>query len=232
LFVDVGGTKTQLNSDHVNRKFPSAPSQLPARLRKIISATAKIDQLVVGIRGVWTSAEKNVWKRQLAGLAPKLTILSDIELSHRRAFGETEPGIVLSAGTGSVAFGRNARGKTARAGGLGVMLGDEGSGFWIGKMWLKRHFEERGDWQTVRAFVKRDDAVRAIAGLANSILVRASKKPKSVERQIAIDAVRHLSRLIWQVRRELKMNNAAPIHLVGGLFEHRWFKREFLKRCY
>jgi N-acetylglucosamine kinase-like BadF-type ATPase len=44
-----------------------------------------------------------------------------------------DPGIVIIAGTGSIAYGRNARGEAARAGGWGHMIGDEGSGYWIGR---------------------------------------------------------------------------------------------------
>lgn len=43
------------------------------------------------------------------------------------------PGIVIISGTGSVAFGRNAAGQEARAGGWGPTLGDEGSGYWIAR---------------------------------------------------------------------------------------------------
>src|SRR2546425_4661503 len=43
------------------------------------------------------------------------------------------PGIVIIAGTGSIVYGRNAGGQAARAGGWGHMIGDEGSGYWIGK---------------------------------------------------------------------------------------------------
>src|SRR5262249_50743045 len=43
------------------------------------------------------------------------------------------PGIVIIAGTGSIAYGRNAGGEAARAGGWGYMIGDEGSGYWIGR---------------------------------------------------------------------------------------------------
>jgi len=43
------------------------------------------------------------------------------------------PGIVIIAGTGSIAYGRNAGGQAARAGGWGHMVGDEGSGYWIGR---------------------------------------------------------------------------------------------------
>ena len=48
-----------------------------------------------------------------------------------------EPGVVIVAGTGSIAYGRNARGEAARAGGWGYVLGDEGSGYWIGRLALR-----------------------------------------------------------------------------------------------
>jgi N-acetylglucosamine kinase-like BadF-type ATPase len=47
------------------------------------------------------------------------------------------PGIVVVAGTGSIAYGRDAAGRAARAGGWGHVLGDEGSGYWIGRQALR-----------------------------------------------------------------------------------------------
>jgi N-acetylglucosamine kinase-like BadF-type ATPase len=44
-----------------------------------------------------------------------------------------DPGIVIIAGTGSIVYGRSAAGEAARAGGWGHMIGDEGSGYWIGR---------------------------------------------------------------------------------------------------
>ncbi len=44
-----------------------------------------------------------------------------------------EPGVAINAGTGSIVYGRNANGEAARAGGWGHMIGDEGSGYWIGR---------------------------------------------------------------------------------------------------
>ena len=43
------------------------------------------------------------------------------------------PGVVIIAGTGSIVYGRNGSGEAARAGGWGHMIGDEGSGYWIGR---------------------------------------------------------------------------------------------------
>ena len=47
-----------------------------------------------------------------------------------------EPGVVIIAGTGSIAYGVNTEGYAARAGGWGYVLGDEGSGYWIGRQAL------------------------------------------------------------------------------------------------
>src|SRR5918994_6059746 len=47
------------------------------------------------------------------------------------------PGLVVISGTGSIAFGVSNRGLAARAGGWGPTLGDEGSGYWIGRRALE-----------------------------------------------------------------------------------------------
>ncbi len=89
------------------------------------------------------------------GPADKESILAEILASDRTlvtddAFialaGATagEPGLVVIAGTGSIAFGRNAGGRTARAGGWGYIFGDEGGGFWIARQAIRAalRFEE------------------------------------------------------------------------------------------
>jgi N-acetylglucosamine kinase-like BadF-type ATPase len=58
-----------------------------------------------------------------------------------------EPGIAINAGTGSIVYGRNANFEAARAGGWGHMIGDEGSGYWIGRESLAavmRAYDGRG----------------------------------------------------------------------------------------
>lgn len=57
------------------------------------------------------------------------------------------PGVVIISGTGSIAYGRNSRNEGARAGGWGHVLGDEGSGYWIGRAALRavlREADRRG----------------------------------------------------------------------------------------
>ena len=60
-----------------------------------------------------------------------LRIISDAHVALTGATG-CRPGVVVISGTGSIAYGENERGETARAGGWGWRLGDEGSGYDIG----------------------------------------------------------------------------------------------------
>jgi len=59
-------------------------------------------------------------------------VVSDLETTLEAAFGGG-PGVVVIAGTGSIAYGRDAQGRTARSGGWGLAISDEGSGEWIGR---------------------------------------------------------------------------------------------------
>jgi glucosamine kinase len=72
-----------------------------------------------------------------------------------------ETGIVLIAGTGSVAYGRGADGRELRVGGWGWMLGDEGSGVWIVR-------------EAARELMRRRDAGEAPGALGEA-LIKAAK---------------------------------------------------------
>jgi N-acetylglucosamine kinase-like BadF-type ATPase len=62
----------------------------------------------------------------------EIEVTGDQIIAHRAAFG-TSPGVLVISGTGSIAFGRNQAGETARAGGWGPNVSDEGSAFWVGR---------------------------------------------------------------------------------------------------
>jgi glucosamine kinase len=59
-------------------------------------------------------------------------VAADMVIALEAAFGG-EPGVIVIAGTGSIAYGANAQAQTARAGGWGFAISDEGSGHWIGR---------------------------------------------------------------------------------------------------
>ena len=58
-------------------------------------------------------------------------VLNDVEAAHIGAFAGG-PGILLLSGTGSMAWASDASGQSHRVGGWGDVVGDEGSGHWIG----------------------------------------------------------------------------------------------------
>lgn len=59
-------------------------------------------------------------------------ILNDVDAAHLGAFAG-QPGILILSGTGSMAWARNGAGMSARVGGWGDVVGDEGSSYWIGR---------------------------------------------------------------------------------------------------
>lgn len=62
----------------------------------------------------------------------EVQIVGDMIVALQAAFGDGA-GVVVVAGSGSIAFGRSVSGATVRAGGWGFAISDEGSGYWIGR---------------------------------------------------------------------------------------------------
>jgi len=95
---------------------------------------AEITSVCAGLAG---AGRRSVVRRMMVFLSQEFPaaltqVATDYEVALESAVG-SGPGVVLIAGTGSVAYGRNAAGDTARAGGYGPLLGDEGSAFEIGR---------------------------------------------------------------------------------------------------
>jgi glucosamine kinase len=90
--------------------------------------------LCVGVAGVGRESEREALRQALAAreLAEEIVVRPDAAVAMEDAFGDG-PGILLIAGTGSVAFGRGPAGTEARCGGWGPLCGDEGGGVWIGR---------------------------------------------------------------------------------------------------
>lgn len=148
------------------------------------------------------------------------------------------PGIVIIAGTGSIAYGRNAAGEAARAGGWGYVLGDEGSGYWIGRLALRavvRHADGRGrptsltprilehfkvakPQDLVHEVYRRNLRPSAIAQIAVHVQ-RAMEDGDAVAAALLENGVRELIASADSVTRQLEMRQAAfTFVLAGGIF--------------
>src|ERR1051325_3148848 len=120
----VGKEKARENLQSVIRQACAAAHVAPDEIRHVC----------IGMAGA-SLAEAGNWAQQtIRELIPESTIYvaGDHVIAHRAAFG-TSPGVLVISGTGSIAFGRNQAGETARAGGWGPSVSDEGSAFWVGR---------------------------------------------------------------------------------------------------
>ncbi len=98
-----------------------------------------VEAVWAGVAGVGREATRSAVEAALArgGLARRVRVGTDVLGAFQDAFG-AGPGILVIAGTGSIAWGRGEDGREARVGGWGSLLGDEGSGYAVGLEALRR----------------------------------------------------------------------------------------------
>lgn len=152
LGIDGGGSKTSCligdetnvlgsgsagGSNFVRAGEAHAKESLAAAIRQAcMVANVKPGEIVftcAGMAGVVSSETAEIVRRILAEIIPgESEIVGDNAIALEAAFGGG-PGVIVIAGTGSIAYGQNAAGETARAGGWGFAVSDEGSGQWIGR---------------------------------------------------------------------------------------------------
>ena len=147
-------------------------------------------------------------------------------------------GIVIIAGTGSVAFGRNERGDECRAGGWGPILGDEGSGYAIARDGLTavlRAHDGRGPHTSLTDLLCRAHGMCDPADLPryiyaattrthdiaqyNSMVIEAARDGDNVAQSIVDRAAHDLAECVIAVARRLVIaNESFPVAYVGGAF--------------
>jgi N-acetylglucosamine kinase-like BadF-type ATPase len=215
--VDLGGTWIRavvLRDGRATRRVRRASGlpQLAKILRILLGRQRRVGSLVVAARGIWTAAERSGLQRRLRPLAGHVEVISDAEAALLGALGG-QPGLLILAGTGSIVLGRDRRGRLARAGGLGPLLGDEGSAFWLGREWLRLHPEAA---RMARALGRRPDAVARVAAGAPSVLARARRGDRRA-RAIVAAGQRHLAEQAASVIRQLRLTPPVLVSWSGGL---------------
>jgi len=160
-----------------------------------------------------------------------------------------EPGIVVIAGTGSIAFGRNSSGATARTGGWGYIFGDEGSGFDIVRQALRAALRAEEGWgprtaliaalldatgtatanQVLHLFYTPEWPRSRVAALAR-LVDQAAIAGDAVARDILHNAAQQLAVLTSSVRGQLwQTGEPARVAWTGGVFESRMLLERY--RC-
>src|SRR5204863_5382684 len=107
----------------------------------------QIERTCVGLAGAARLEVSNLVRHLLGELVSgEIEVVGDMVIALQAAFGDGS-GVMVIAGTGSMAYGRNASGNTLRAGGWAFSIFDEGSGHWIGRSAiaaLMRYYDETG----------------------------------------------------------------------------------------
>jgi len=152
LGIDGGGTKTRCalgdetttlatavagGSNMIRLGEAKARDALHASVREVCAAARitpeRIGKICIGAAGAARPEVAGKIQLMLAELTPaSIEVVGDTLIALEAAFG-TGPGVIAIAGTGSIAYGRDATGRTCRAGGWGYAISDEGSGHWIGQ---------------------------------------------------------------------------------------------------
>lgn len=144
--LDIGGTKTRgvrfedgkavadesAGSSNVQNVSPEDAAFNLADLFARIGGGG-VAQVFAGAGGIDTDDDAAALAALIEPHVPgaRITVVHDSRLL--LAAGRASTGVAVIAGTGSAAWGRNAEGGEARAGGWGYLLGDEGSGYWLGR---------------------------------------------------------------------------------------------------
>jgi N-acetylglucosamine kinase-like BadF-type ATPase len=93
----------------------------------------QVKRTCIGVAGGARAETTDIVRKILSELVSgEIEVVGDMVIAMEAASGSA-PGVIVIAGTGSIAYGRNAAGQTARAGGWGFAISDEGSGHWIGR---------------------------------------------------------------------------------------------------
>ncbi len=152
-----------------------------------------------------------------------------------------EPGIIVVAGTGSTAFGRNARGETARAGGWGYIFGDEGGAFDIARQALRAVLREHEGWgartalmpalleatgardanEMLHLFYTHAWPRHRVADLAR-VVSHIAEEGDPIALRLLHSAAQELALLAGSVRRQLwSEGESAIVSWAGGVFQSR-----------
>jgi N-acetylglucosamine kinase len=262
LGFDGGGTKTECTlmdatgkllaqglggpSNPVRAGFEKAFVALDEAANAALSAAQVDARQVHGVcAGLAGAGRSRVVKRVMGHLVEAFPeadvhVTTDYDIALETAVG-LGAGVVLIAGTGSVAFGRNASGRTIRAGGLGPWIGDDGSAFDIGRAAVKAVAQARDGLEPVTLLSELipnalqcptwEGLTERIAESPDEIfpiifplVLEAAEDDDAPARDILMRAAFALSRIAASVIRRLGMANAEfVLAKSGGVFGHSQF---------
>ncbi|MFW5787298.1 MAG: N-acetylglucosamine kinase [Halanaerobiales bacterium] len=229
------GLKKAINE--INIAFLKARENIPC---------GNIETLGLGIAGAGRKVDKNKLKIKLIDKLPvsELYITDDGEIALLGATGGKK-GVILIAGTGSIAYGLKKDKQKIRRGGWGPIIGDEGSGYWLGMEAIRagvKFSEGRGPATELLQIVKEkldltnlnelipmvyDKKLprKKIAKIAPSLIDQAGENDE-VSKKILENGIDELIKMVLALVDDMdyKVNKFA---VSGGLFQNKNFIKFF-----
>lgn len=270
LGIDGGGTKTTCavgDELHLLATATAGPSNIvrvgQAQARESLHqsvrqacaaagiAPAQVAGTCVGGSGAARPELAEIVRGCLAEILPSpVDVVGDMQIALEAAF-DAGPGVIVIAGTGSIAYGRDQQGRTARAGGWGFAIGDEGSAHWIGRAAVNavlrasdpREGTQEGnpppETSLSRALLKAWDVMSLtdLARAANSIpppdfaalFPAVAQSKDDLATQVLTHAGRELASVAHVVIQRLFAEDHAatvPVAMTGGVFRHSSLVRQ------
>ncbi len=255
LGIDAGGTKTVgLLADEQGRVLAEArgaganlQTQGELEVEKVFDGIIEtlgrdhtISAVCLGIAGVDRPHDEAVIRGILRRLGHRdgVRVVNDATIA-LAAGAPGRVGIVVLAGTGSIAFGADRAGHTARSGGYGFLLADEGSGYWLGHQILRaavRSADGRGPKTLLEPLVFEAFGVGAVPDLIPHVYEKGLPKHRIAALAPLVEQARgrgdtlgaelietaghELARAARAVHRQLDLGaEPFPVVMAGGVFK-------------
>jgi N-acetylglucosamine kinase-like BadF-type ATPase len=212
--------------------------QISQTCSELLPGGDRLDSVIVGLAGIDSPYDATLMTRALAstGANANWRVVNDVELLLQGLPGTDGVGLAVVAGTGSIALGRDAYANTARAGGWGFIIGDEGSGYAVGRGALQAITQAADGRGKPTALLDRiltdwnlhnpDELIEAVYGVEserNRKIAQLAELVLSVAADgdiIAItlmqEAACELARAVAAVYRRLDFGGTLPVLGVGG----------------
>lgn len=258
--IDGGGTKTtvvccnlkgQIVADHkfgpmnVNSIGEEGFTILMAQICEFLQNIGQCVALCIGAAGISNPIMQRLTKEAMEQAHIRnWKLVGDHEIALCGAL-EGAPGVAVVAGTGSICVGRNANGEYVRTGGWGHLIGDEGSGYAIGRDVLRLVTQEWDGYGDVSGLARTlaekfgiDDREKMISYVYDNDksnvarIARVAEQEAATGDHVAVDILtenaRRLSVQVEAVTRRLHMNQG-EVALLGGLLENDTMYRRLLR---
>lgn len=238
--VKVGTTNAQRELARAYRKALREARVRPSKLGGVCAGLAGGDSAPI---------QRNMlqWMRQAIPAHTHL-VTTDAAITLAAALGESQ-GIIVIAGTGSIAFGRDRQGGILRVGGWGNQFDDAGSGYDMGRKAIRaalRAHDGRGKTTSLAGAICRElqinritEAVpmslspQKIAGLFPLVQQEASAGD-TIARRLCLEAAGNLAELATTIMTRLHWKRrAVPVVCSGGIFQSSsLIRRAFTRRVH